>query len=96
MLKKNIEAPGLCSNCRNVSKCTLRKDHTIPELYCEEFEIGISPSVKAAQVKRISRATVDTRDISGKFIGLCRNCDNRKACSFPKPEGGIWHCEEYR
>lgn len=27
--------------------------------------------------------------------GLCINCDHRNDCCLPKPEGGIWHCEEY-
>ena len=28
--------------------------------------------------------------------GLCVTCDNRATCMFPRPAGGIWHCEEYR
>jgi len=28
--------------------------------------------------------------------GLCINCENRHTCEFTKPNGGIWHCEEYR
>ena len=28
--------------------------------------------------------------------GLCINCANRNSCQFVKPEGGVWHCEEYR
>jgi len=31
-----------------------------------------------------------------KHTGLCSICENRPACAFPKPEGGVWHCEEYR
>lgn len=27
--------------------------------------------------------------------GLCVNCANRETCLYPKPEGGVWHCEEY-
>lgn len=27
--------------------------------------------------------------------GLCVNCENRQTCLLPKPEGGVWHCEEY-
>ncbi len=27
--------------------------------------------------------------------GLCVNCENRRSCLMPKPEGGVWHCEEY-
>jgi hypothetical protein len=28
--------------------------------------------------------------------GLCINCDVRGTCTFPKPEGGVWFCEEYQ
>jgi hypothetical protein len=28
--------------------------------------------------------------------GLCPTCDFRSTCMYPKPEGGVWHCEEYR
>lgn len=31
-----------------------------------------------------------------RMTGLCMNCDNRFTCAFPVPEGGVWHCEEYR
>jgi len=32
----------------------------------------------------------------GAYMGLCKSCANRETCTFPKPEGGVWHCEEYR
>lgn len=28
--------------------------------------------------------------------GLCINCENRHTCKYISPDGGIWHCEEYR
>jgi hypothetical protein len=28
--------------------------------------------------------------------GLCMNCEARDYCRIRKPEGGIWHCEEYK
>jgi len=28
--------------------------------------------------------------------GLCINCENRSTCKYIKPNGGVWHCEEYR
>jgi hypothetical protein len=31
----------------------------------------------------------------GEHKGLCMNCANRDTCLYPKPEGGVWHCEEY-
>jgi hypothetical protein len=27
---------------------------------------------------------------------LCSNCEDRHTCIYPKPAGGVWHCEEYR
>ena len=27
--------------------------------------------------------------------GLCRNCKKHESCILPKPEGGVWRCEEY-
>lgn len=83
----------LCSSCRHAAGCTFQKDRQIPSLYCEEFEIDTGPPVQPA-AKEIPAANAD-KD-SCEFIGLCSNCDNRKTCDFPKPEGGIWHCEEYR
>jgi len=32
----------------------------------------------------------------GPFLGLCVNCEDRETCVYPKPDGGVWHCEEYR
>ncbi|KPJ66922.1 hypothetical protein AMJ44_07635 [candidate division WOR-1 bacterium DG_54_3] len=32
---------------------------------------------------------------SGRYKGLCRNCEKRENCMLPKPEGGVWRCEEY-
>jgi (2Fe-2S) ferredoxin/predicted RNA-binding Zn-ribbon protein involved in translation (DUF1610 family) len=34
-------------------------------------------------------------DLIGKYRGLCLNCAKREFCTFPKPEGGVWHCDEY-
>ena len=32
---------------------------------------------------------------SEQFKGLCKNCKKRKTCTLPRPEGGVWRCEEY-
>jgi hypothetical protein len=29
-------------------------------------------------------------------LGLCSTCENSETCTFQKPEGGVWHCEEYK
>ena len=31
----------------------------------------------------------------GDVKGLCVNCAHRNYCMFPRPESGVWHCEEY-
>ena len=98
MSKNNMQDSSLCSNCRNASDCTFPKDPQKPSLYCEEFEVDTPPPVETTREEK-SRATasVDAEDKdSGEFIGICSNCDNRRTCTFPKPEGGIWHCEEYQ
>lgn len=40
------------------------------------------------------RSTAEKRD-SSNFKGLCKNCKKQKTCILPKPEGGIWRCEDY-
>jgi hypothetical protein len=32
---------------------------------------------------------------SEQFKGLCKNCKKHKTCTLPRPEGGVWRCEEY-
>jgi hypothetical protein len=31
----------------------------------------------------------------GEAPGLCRNCARLSDCTYPRPESGVWHCEEY-
>jgi hypothetical protein len=45
------------------------------------------PSDRASSKRRAKDA--------GGYKGLCVNCANRETCLYPKPEGGVWHCEEY-
>jgi hypothetical protein len=97
MSERNMEYRSLCSSCKNAAGCTFQKDRQKPALYCEEFEIDTCPSAEIAEKEKpLPTISVDVEDKdSGKFIGLCSNCNKRRTCVFPKPEGGIWHCEEY-
>jgi len=98
MSENNMKYLGLCSTCKNASFCTYPQDPDKPVFYCEEFEIEKPAPIRTAR-KEMPQATKSyvTKDKdSTEFIGLCSNCDNRRTCSFPKPEGGVWHCEEYR
>lgn len=87
---------GLCVCCSSSSVCTYSRDPGRPVLQCEEFE-GISMS-------RVRKETTSGNHLSGSSLhpqgsgysaGLCTNCENLNTCTYPKPEGGLWHCEEY-
>ena len=98
MSEKNMQDRSLCSNCENDPDCNFKKNFQKPSFYCEEFEVAACPPVETTKkAKSVAGKPINVKDEdSGKLTGLCSNCDNRRTCTFPKPEGGIWHCEEYR
>lgn len=92
---------GLCSACRNDPTCTYPRDPGRPVVQCLDFEgyVAAPPKATGGNGSRPDnsrvRSTMEEK-YSGKYMGLCRNCENRGTCTFSKPEGGVWHCEEYR
>lgn len=74
-----------------------RGSSTQPKLFCEQFELDVVvDAVEAAPLgENIKGKTADTPEENGRFGGLCRNCENRYTCKIRRPEGNIWHCEEY-
>ncbi len=87
---------GLCTTCVNAPDCTFPRVRGQAVFHCEEFD-GQSAgweTTRSARATQSARRPVRDKD-AAKFMGLCSNCDNRKACVFPKPESGVWHCEEY-
>jgi hypothetical protein len=97
-MKENIRYFGLCMNCRNASSCTFPRDPAKPAFYCEEFEIETTVSIIPPEKERLfetDSAAAKEKD-STRFAGLCSDCEERQTCTFPKSEGGVWHCEEYR
>jgi hypothetical protein len=95
--------PGLCSTCRHAGSCTYQSDPKRPVLSCEEFEIETGEPARVSGSDVLSACPTDTPALAGagdeddfaRYKGLCGNCEQRKSCTFPKPEGGVWHCEEY-
>lgn len=92
---------GLCSCCRSSSVCTFPRDLKRPVLQCEEFD-GISmPKNKTTewmerpQIARTLKPDLSPQPLSA-LRGLCIDCDGRNNCLYPKPEGGVWHCEEFK
>ncbi len=85
-------AAGLCASCKYDPECIYEAGSARVILQCEQFEMGFrEPSAPPASVR--PRATSDEN--SNGYAGLCSNCDHRETCIYPKPEGGVWRCEEY-
>ena len=99
-MPKNVKYPGICSICDNALTCNYLQSSKQPVIQCEEFDGTSTRPVKLAREDILEainsrNKSGDEKGDSGKYKGLCINCDNRKTCSCPKPEGGTWHCEEY-
>ena len=88
----------LCSTCRNAKECTFRREPNKPVFHCEEFEIVPLVSTKSVDKDPRREVALPIREggDSGGYAGLCSDCEDRETCTFPRPEGGVWHCEEYR
>jgi len=84
---------GLCVNCSHAPTCTLARESTGPVLHCNEYEC-ITPQRPPAKHKKRPHKAIDNH--SDNCLGLCVNCDNRETCALPKPDGGVWRCNEYQ
>ena len=88
-MSKRMSAGGVCPACKFDPACIYEASSEHVILQCEQFEMGFAESPVPAGNTAV-RATQ-----SSAYAGLCANCDNREACIYPKPEGGVWRCEEY-
>ncbi len=95
VLPSKQEPAGLCTCCNAQQTCTFPRDHGKPILQCEEFD-GIIPSrLKMVSRRKTAKTPLET-SIPDSSAGLCSLCEGRPTCTYPKPEGGVWHCEEYQ
>ena len=99
-MSKKLEYEGICSTCKSAPVCIFRKDASRPIMQCAEFE-GLPPArmmVGAIEMTRPGKSPstdscLGTSESCHK--GLCMNCKNLEHCTFPKPDGGVWRCDEY-
>jgi hypothetical protein len=49
----------------------------------------------SSPVKGPKRKPGAEEESSTEQKGLCRNCKKETTCKLPKPEGGVWRCEDY-
>ena len=85
---------GLCSTCVNASTCGYRRVPSQPVWDCCDFEPEVAP-VNLSPPTVSPLKSIAEGENPGGHAGLCVNCGQRETCTFPKPEGGVWHCEEY-
>ncbi len=86
---------SICHSCRHVRGCTLHRHGQAPVLECEEFEM---PRASDNSGPHPAQSPLQGQSVSGAeavLLGLCQNCRARVLCRLPRPEGGIWFCEEY-
>jgi hypothetical protein len=89
--EQGIRYRGLCTQCVHAAACTFPRDPSRPIRSCEEFEEY--PSLRSrAPARAVAPKELGAEEPELK--GLCRHCAVRISCTFPKPEGGIWHCDE--
>lgn len=91
---------GLCMTCVHSSTCSFQRSEDHPVMSCEEFDDGGGRPTGIARaddhpVPNAQSRVTDATHEPPVYTGLCATCDNRETCTFPKPEGGIWHCEEF-
>ncbi|OGB94967.1 MAG: hypothetical protein A2Z31_07100 [candidate division NC10 bacterium RBG_16_65_8] len=88
---------GLCRTCVQAAECTFPRDPNRPVRSCDEFEGADGP--RSDHIPRIVAASVfplGGRPEKGatEVKGLCVQCARRHTCAYPKPAGGVWHCDE--
>jgi hypothetical protein len=81
---------GLCSTCLHAEDCSITNGGGSGVFQCSEYEPAGQTSFRAQE-----GATSGSSHREANLLGLCADCANREQCAFPKPEGGVWHCEEY-
>ncbi|MFP4498412.1 MAG: hypothetical protein ACLFQV_09405 [Vulcanimicrobiota bacterium] len=99
--EKTEENCGICSNCINADGCTFNPCLNKTVLNCGEFEQlpprqrQLSYEQIETELKSIIRRKNSENINAGEYLGICENCANLEQCTFPKPESGVWSCDEY-
>jgi hypothetical protein len=84
---------ALCSTCNYVQGCTTTRGKAkMMVTQCEEFD-DYQPPPPAPQTAAPSTLHKPARN---DYRGLCATCAHLSSCTFVKPQGGVWHCEEYQ
>jgi hypothetical protein len=68
-----------------------------PVWHCEEYESWrpVERAIEETLGAQSMLASSSGNPGKSELKGLCADCANRDCCTFPKPEGGVWHCSDY-
>ena len=92
-------ASGLCATCNHTHVCAYAAGAQRRALFCELFDDFVAAplaGVTSAAVQAVGGNAAKAGARASPSKGLCANCDLSGTCALPRPEGGVWHCEEYR
>lgn len=88
---------GLCRTCVKAPECTFPRDPGRPVRSCDEFEGADGPRSERLP-RSVAPAIFPTGGARAKggaeLKGLCLQCARRETCAYPRPAGGVWHCDE--
>jgi len=92
-----VPIEGLCRDCDRANTCTFPRNPSRPIWSCDEFES--SDQGGPHRMTQPSAACASSEVLPGQIEapeirGLCRECDRRFTCEYPKPPEGVWHCDE--
>ncbi|HEB83500.1 MAG TPA: hypothetical protein ENI92_00720 [Bacteroidetes bacterium] len=87
---------GLCMTCNHAGTCSYLARADGPIWHCEEFDdSGPAGNESANPVPPALEADPQPAGTNEGPLGICSNCAHLADCTFPKPPGGVWYCEEY-
>jgi hypothetical protein len=96
---ESADARGLCVTCNHAPTCTYAAGAQQPTMLCELFDdfVATPPAAAMSPAVQAARDDADPGSPAARpSKGLCANCDLSASCALPRPESGVWHCEEYR
>jgi len=91
---------GLCATCERAAHCIYLRSSTRAIHECEEFalpeEAGPALAADRCQTRPAALPLPAAQgSATTPLLGLCVNCNQLAQCTYPRPEGGVWSCEEY-
>jgi hypothetical protein len=89
---QHTAAAGLCTTCEHAPRCTHPRAWGVPVLECDDMSPLVIAIAPTTGIEPVHAAKPPARH---EAKGLCATCDRFVNCTYPKLEGGVWHCDEF-